>query len=81
MSYLVALEKMGAEREKEIQSLKQDKARLLECVKDFVLEQDHEDSCAYKSSNDECGCMDRAYFNYEDCLSRAEKILKDLEEE
>ena len=67
-----------------IDKLVEENKKLRNALEDFVLEDDHEPSCQYRSrfgiSND-CKCMDRVYYNKDACLIRAKELLRKLNNE
>lgn len=60
-------------QEKEITSLEQRLAEAEDLLEDFILEDEHLPECRYKSRfgmEYDCKCMDRTYFNRDNCLIR-----------
>jgi len=62
----------------QIKELRDENAKLRECVVDFVLEQEHMPNCQVNLPPEVCNCMDRRYYNYGSCIERANKCLKDI---
>lgn len=52
-------------------------------LEDFLLSETHAKDCGYWDFADDggCSCMDRIYYNKVACLNRAEKALKEVENE
>lgn len=64
---------------KENRELKAKVEKLMECVEDFIYEEQHLSNCLYDHTGS-CICMDRTYYNRKDCLIRASQTLKEIKE-
>jgi hypothetical protein len=57
--------------------------KLREALEDFILESEHEPSCKYTEAfgfREDCKCMDRRYYNRDECITRASEALKEIKE-
>jgi predicted RNase H-like nuclease (RuvC/YqgF family) len=63
--------------------LQAENKKLREALEDFILESEHEPSCKYTEAfgfREDCKCMDRRYYNRDECITRAREALKEVGE-
>lgn len=63
--------------EKRMKQLEEKLKAAVESIEDLVMESEHLTGCKYDSYGHEwpCNCMDRNYFNRDDCMDRLKEVL------